>query len=62
MHTHTQEGKLATGILTPLVKNAGYQSVSDFLVKGTDDIAKCLQWTAAVNHSPENTKYFSVTS
>lgn len=40
----TQEGKLATGILTPLVKNAGYGNVSDFLDKGTDDIAKVLQW------------------
>ena len=39
-----QEGKLATGILTPLVKNAGFGNVSDFLDKGTDDIAKVLQW------------------
>ena len=41
-----QEGKLATGILTPLAKNAGFSNVSDFLNKGTDDIAKCLQWKA----------------
>ena len=39
-----QEGKLATGILTPLAKNAGFKSVLDFLDKGTDDIAKVLQW------------------
>ena len=39
-----QEGKLATGILTPLVKVAGFGSVSDFLSEGTDDIARMLQW------------------
>jgi len=26
------------------VKNAGFGNVSDFLDKGTDDIAKVLQW------------------
>lgn len=39
-----QAGKLATGILTPLVKNSGFDSVSEFLDKGTNDIAKVLQW------------------
>lgn len=35
---------MATGILTYVAKNAGFQSVSDFLDKGTDDVAKVLQW------------------
>ncbi|CAI8033468.1 Cell division cycle-associated 7-like protein [Geodia barretti] len=39
-----KEGKLATGILTPLAKVAGFESVSDFLTEGTNDIAKILQW------------------
>ena len=35
---------LATGILTPLAKEAGFTSVNDFLSKGTGAIAECLQW------------------
>ena len=30
--------------MTHIAKNAGYQSVSDFLDKGVDDVAKILQW------------------
>ncbi|XP_065178561.1 DNA ligase 1-like [Sycon ciliatum] len=37
-------GMLATGILTPLAKEAGFTSVNDFLSKGTGAIAECLQW------------------
>ena len=36
-----QEGKLATGILTPLAKNAGFASVSQFLTESSDEVA---QW------------------
>ena len=39
-----QNGKLATGILTPVVRDAGFSNVSEFLEKGTNDLAKCLQW------------------
>ena len=44
----TQSGRLATGVLTPLVKTAGFTNVSEFLQKGTDDVAKCLQWQSPV--------------
>ena len=43
-----QSGRLATGVLTPLVKTAGFTNVSEFLQKGTDDVAKCLQWQSPV--------------
>ncbi|XP_019849176.1 PREDICTED: uncharacterized protein LOC100642131 [Amphimedon queenslandica] len=46
-----KSGKLATGVLIPLVKTAGFTNVSEFLQKGTDDVAKCLQWQSPINHT-----------
>lgn len=45
---------LATGILTPLAKTSGFGSVSDYLIKSTDEIATCLQW-AAQKRAPSDT-------
>jgi len=51
-----QEGKLATGIMTHIAKNAGYQSVSDFLDKGVGEMANMLRWKSPPVPPPPRTK------